>query len=467
MAKKTRIFLSAFLALGLVTLSGCGFSKSTAPQYKVSLEVWGFGDDSYTFDRIFENYKNLNPTISKITYKKLATATYKKELIDALASGQGPDIFLIHNDWLPSFSDKIIPAPTETLNEQKFRQDFPDVVVSDFFDQGKAWAVPLSVDSLALYYNKDLFNAAGIASPPKDWDQFVDDAAKLTEVDSTGEIVRSGAALGTAYNINRSTDILNLLLLQNGTEIVDSNGVVVLDQGKKINGETTIPAENALNFYDSFSKSGSAHYTWNKNMHYSVDAFSEGSTAMMLNYSWHESTVTEKAPKLNYAVAPVPQLKGNLPVNYANYWAYGVAKNKMINTDTSTENYSSSNVTNDIRVSEAWKFLTFLTTKSDISIQTQSGVSQTTSSSYDPASEYLKATGKPAARRDLIETQKTDPKIGVFATDNLIAKSWKKKDPDAIEAMMAEAIDQVNLGKVTTNEAINSLASQISQLSNK
>lgn len=462
---KAAFFILA--VLGLATLSGCGCSQQAGPQYRVSLEVWGFGDDSYTFDKIFENYKKLNPTVTRISYKKLTVDTYKKELIDALASGQGPDIFLIHNDWLPSFSDKITPAPVEILNEQKFRQDFPDVVSFDFLDQGKAWAVPLSVDSLALYYNKDLFNAAGIATPPKDWDQFVDDVSKLTEVDSTGEIIRSGAALGTAYNINRSTDILNLLMFQNGTEIADSNGSIVLGQGKRVNGETTVPAENALSFYDSFAKSGSSHYTWNKNMHYSIDAFSEGQVAMMFNYSWNIKTIENKAPKLNFAVAPVPQFKGSLPANYANYWGYAVAKNKTINTDPSANNSNSANVTDDIRVAEAWRLLAFLTTKSSTSIQTQSTVGQASVTNYDPAAEYLKATGNPAARRDLIETQKTDPNIGVFATDNLIAKSWKKTDPEAAEAMFAETVDQVNLGKVTANEAIATLSRRIAQLMTK
>lgn len=465
--KKTKIILSILLMLGVTTLSGCGCSKSAVPQYKVSLEIWGFGDDSYTFDKIFENYKKLNPTVTKISYKKLAIDTYKKELIDAMASGQGPDIFLIHNDWLPSFSDKIAPAPADVLNEQKFRQDFPDVVAADFLDQGKAWAVPLSIDSLALYYNKDLFNAAGIASPPKDWDQFVADVEKLTEVDSTGEIVRSGAAIGTAYNINRSTYILSLLMLQNGTEMVDSNNNVNIEQGKTINGETVVPAENALNFYTSFAKRGDSHYTWNPTMHYSIDAFSEGLAAMMFNYSWKIKAVESKAPKLNFAVAPVPQFKGNLPVNFADYWAYAVSKNKIINNSPTADNYNSPNVTNDLRIQEAWKLLTFLTTKSTTSIQVQSGVSQTSVTGYDPAAEYLKATGNPAARRDLIETQKTDPKIGVFATDNLIAKSWKKAEPEAIEAMMAETIDQVNLGKVTTEEAISSLSRRIAQLMKK
>jgi multiple sugar transport system substrate-binding protein len=456
--KKTKIVTIALLMLLLVTLSGCGCKQTTAPQYKVSLEIWGFMDDSYTFSKAIENYKKINPNIDRIEYKKVAIDTYKKELIDALAAGKGPDVFLIHNDWLPNFSDKILPAPTEVLNEQKIKKYFVDVAAADFIDQNKVWAVPLSVDSMALYYNKDFFNAAGIVSPPTDWKQFTDDVERLTVIDAAGEITRSGAAIGTAYNINRSTDILNLLMLQNGTEIVDANGGLAISRGKSVNNEIVVPAENALNFYTSFAKRESPFYSWNTNMHYSVDAFSEGLTAMMINYSWQAETISEKSPKLNFAVAPLPQFAGSMPVNYANYWGYAVAKNKSTAANATTSSSDLAPVSNDVRVAEAWKFLTYLTTKPESSA-TQAGVV-----GYDPAAEYLKTTGRPAARRDIIETQKTDPKISVFATGNLIARSWRKYEPEAVEAIFAEIIDQVNRGQIEESSAVNVLESRISKL---
>jgi ABC-type glycerol-3-phosphate transport system substrate-binding protein len=409
MNRKTNILTSFLLITGLIFLSGCGCKQNTGPQYRVSLEVWGPLDDSFTYSEILDVYKKINPNIGSIEYKKINYDTYRKEAVDAMASGQGPDILLIHNDWLTGFSDKIVPAPAEILNEQKYRQDFVDVAANDFIDEGKIWAAPLSVDSLGLYYNKDYFNSAGITTPPKNWNQFVEDVEKLTKIDASGEIVRSGAAIGTAYNINRSTDLLTLLMMQNGTQMLDDSGSVAIDKSETVNGQIVPPAENALKFYTSFADIGNPHYTWKPTMHYSIDAFSEGTAAMMFNYSWQEQVVSDKAPKLNYAVAPIPQFDGSLPVNYANYWALAVVKNKIINTDRGSSNYSSSNVTNDIRTAEAWRLVTFLTTKPTGTIETKSGfagMGQKVAPDYDPASEYIKLTKKPSARRDLIEMQK-------------------------------------------------------------
>lgn len=460
MKARYRSLLAVIVVSGLIIMSGCGCKESNPKQYRINLEVWGFDDTSDTFSEIIENYRKINPNVDSIVYKKLSADTYRTELIDAMAAGQGPDIFMLHNTWLLNFSDKITAAPKEIINEQKLRKDFVDVVADDFLSEGSVWAVPLSVDSLGLYYNKDFFNASSITSPPKNWDDFVADVGILTKVDSFGEISRSGASLGTAHNINRSTDILSLMMLQNGTKMIDGDSSVSFDRSQLVNGRQISPGENALTFYTDFARTGSSKYAWNRNMHYSIDAFSEGNLAMMFNYSWHIKTIESKSPKLSFAVAPIPQFSGSTPVNFANYWAYGVAKNK-------TSSNNSANVTNDIRASEAWKFLAFLTTKAETPIQIKTnaaGSSQAVNSNFDPASVYIQKTGKPAARRDIIEIQKNNPKIGVFATDNLIAKSWKQADPNDIEKIFSEMIDQVNRGQSNAHDALQVAAQRAQQL---
>lgn len=464
-----KIISAFFMLAGIMLISGCGCKQTNPKQYTLNLEIWGLFDNQEAFSDIIENYKKVNPNIGQVTYKKLAVDTYKKDLLDALASGQGPDIFMVQNNWLPSFKDKITPAPTATLTEQKFRSDFVDVAANDFLDQGRIYAVPLSVDSLALYYNKDLFNEAGITAPPANWSAFMDTVRRLTKVDSQGNILRSGAAIGTAYNINRSTDILNLLMLQNGTTMVDPvSKRALFDQVAQSGGQNVFPGENALNFYTQFAQSGNSVYCWNKNMHYSIDAFSEGSTAMMFNYSWQLDTIAAKAPKLSFAVAPVPQLPNAATVNYANYWGYAVALNKK---PAGTQlDPKQPQITNDVRIAEAWNFLKFLATRPESAIATTSnvaGLQKTTGTNFDPAVSYLQKTQKPAARRDLIEAQKSDARLGVFVQGNLVAKSWYESDPDTIEALFAQMIDAVNRGAATPYDAIKAAAQQVSTQMNR
>jgi ABC-type glycerol-3-phosphate transport system substrate-binding protein len=474
MKNKTKIISAFFLTAAILFVYGCGCKPASPKKYSLALEIWGPLDSNDALREIFDSYRKINPNITNIVYRKIAAETYKKELLEGLASGQGPDIFLINNAWLNSFKDKILPAPivpgNGVINEQKFRNNFVDVAVADFVEQGQIYAAPLSVDSLGLYYNKDLFNQAGIVSPPGTWNEFIEDARKLTHINAFGEITQSGAAMGTAYNINRSTDILGLLMLQNGTEMVDGNGRVKFDGSVAIGGRSASPGENALDFYTQFAKSSSSNYSWNSNMHYSIDAFSEGSAAMMLNYSWHLGTIAEKAPKLNFAVAPVPQLENSPKVDYANYWAYVVAKNKTSNDNVPGAVSKTPSVSNETRVGEAWLFLTYLTTKPDgtFTVKTSSSsVGKSVSADFDPAKSYLSKSHEPAARRDLIEQQKTDPQIGVFAESNLVAKSWKQPDSDAVESILAEMIDQVYRGKTKVSDALKLGARRVQMLTGR
>jgi len=463
-----KILLSIVILSGILLLGGCGCKQANPNKYSMKLEVWGLFDNQDAFFDIIENYRRVNPNISDISYRKMSPDTYKKDLLEALASGQGPDIFLIQNNWLPAFADKIVPAPMAVLTEQKFRSDFVDVVADDFLNQGKIYAVPLSVDTLGLYYNKDLFNEAGITAPPQKWSEFMEDVKRLTHVDNTGNITRSGAAIGTAYNINRSTDILNLLMLQNGTTMVNpQTRRALFDQIVKNGDQSLSPGENALNFYTQFANNNFSIYAWNPRLHYSIDAFSEGSAAMMLNYSWQIDTIAAKAPKLNFAVAPVPQLPNMPAVNYANYWGYAVAKNKTAYDSAQPGQVA---LTDEVRVNEAWQFLKFLTTRPEAAINISTNVAgqqKTTAVNFDPAVNYLEKTRKPAARRDIIQIQKNDPKIGAFAAQNLFAKSWYETDPESIEAIFADMIDKVNRGAGTPKEVIQAAASQVSVIMNR
>ena len=453
MDKKIKIG-AAFLALtGIMFLAGCGFKQSGEKKYPINLEIWGLFDDSDIFVDIFETYRRINQNVQRITYKKLAPDTYKKELIEALASGQGPDIFLIQNTWLPSFYNKITPATPDILSEQKFRSEFVDVAANDFINQNKIYAVPLSVDTLGLYYNKDLFNQAGITSTPKNWNEFADDARKMTRTDSFGQVTQSGAAMGTAYNINRSTDILNLLMLQSRTKMLDDKQArAVFDQFAQNNNENSFPGESALNLYTSFAKNSSPFYSWNKSMHYSIDAFSEGNLAMMVNYSWHIDTIRSKAPKLNFTVAPIPQIDEAHPVNYPNYWGFAVAKNKKADT-VKMSNTEQVAIPDEVRIAEAWNFLKFLTAKPE-------------AAGYDAALKYAEKTKKPAARKDIIEAQKNNVEIGIFAQQNLVAKNWLQVDPAAIEAIFADMINKVNIGADSPSEALKAGAQQVTQTMN-
>ena len=395
------------------------------------MQFWGTFDDVNFYDGAITEFSKANPGV-RVIYRKFNYEDYEKQLIDSFAAGTGPDVWLMHNTWLPKHSDKIQPLPQQKLEGEdkplftlkEFQDQFVDVAVKDLTIGGQIYALPIYIDTLALYYNKDLFNTAGIASSPRTWEEFNDSVKQLVSFDSRGNIARAGAAIGTASNINRSTDILMLLMLQSGTKMTDSANTGATF-ARSVENEDV--GGNALQYYTDFANPSKQTYTWSDSQHYSIDAFTNGEAAMMFNYSHHIKTIRDKAARFNFGVASIPQISG-APVlaNYANYWAPTVAKQSKYPV-------------------LAWKFL--------ISLSSPRGDSL-----------YVNASNRPSARRDLIEQQETDPDLGVFATQALSARSWYQVDNSAIETIFAEMIDDVNFGRASVRAALQAAENKVSVL---
>jgi multiple sugar transport system substrate-binding protein len=430
---KTKIIIIAS-AIGLLLVIAIFFmlinggSKKPGKAVPVTLNVWGVFESTENLQPIFEAYEKANQNVT-IQYSLKNIDTYEADLLNALAAGTGPDVLLIHNDWLTKYKDKLTPVNENDWAVKDYKQAFVDVAASDFISENKIYAVPFSVDSLALYYNKDILGSAGIATPPKTWQELQQDVQKISKSNNDGYFERSGVAMGTTSNINRAADIVYLLMLQNQTvPYLSDFSRTTLDQSvSDASGNAHYPAAEATDYYTSFSNPSSDSYTWNTKSNYSLDAFSNGNLAFMYGYSYARATIMQKSPNLNFDVVPVPQpnLNQNL-VNYANYWGYAVSKQSK-----SPE--------------WAWDFLKFATSK-------------------DVLKPFLQATKEPASRKDLVQEQVNDLDIGVFASSNLTAKSFYKSDPDKTDKIILNMIDDVVLRGKDITDAISSATDQINFL---
>ncbi len=459
MNKKTSAAVSFLLLATLIFLSGCSLFKTQQTTYQVKLEIWGLFDDSDAFAKVISEYRKRNPHVADIKVKKLEVESYETELRDALASGKGPDVFLIHNSWMAKHKDKLAPAPDTALGPKPVQDVFADVVTGDFVRDSKVYALPLSVDSLALYYNRDYLNQAGITTPPRTWAEFDAAVGRLTRIDQYGAIALAGASMGAASDaeagngkINRATDILTLLMMQAGAQMYDyKNGFATFSNftDETLNSESRIPpGQAALQYYTKFSNPNSKTYCWNSTMHNSVDSFIEGKSAMMLNYSWQIPRIQSKAPKLALGIAPVPQnidASGQgVNMNFANYWGFAVSKNKSEQTEEVGQKIDVP-ATNDQRILEAWQFIRYLTMPPAFSQNLPKAPSTADAAKYDPAAGYAAEQKKPAARRDLIGAQTNDTLLAPFAQGNMIARSWPQPDDLAVEKIFNELIDNVTL----------------------
>jgi multiple sugar transport system substrate-binding protein len=421
-------------------------------------------DDFDIYQEAVNAFRRDHPNVS-IDYRRLRIEEYESELVNALAEDRGPDIFLIHNTWTNKYLTKIVPMPRTTrtayrvlsdglkkeptwelrneptISLKEFRDSFADAVSYDLLRsvnvaaegqpqdlQERPMGVPIGLDTLALYYNKDLLNTAGIPTPPENWTQFADQVRRITRLDAQGNILLSAASIGTAYNVERSVDILTALMVQNGAEMATPEGAPTFHRMPALlsNTREIPPSYQATQFYTDFANPATDVYTWNANQPAALDAFIQGRTAFFFGYSYHYDTIRSRAPRLNLGLSKLPQIEGNQTKNVANYWYWAVSR-KSRNQDV------------------AWRFLNTLT-------------------NADTAKKILENANRPAARKSLLSGQLESERIGVFASQVLTAVSWYKgRDPEAMERALEQLIEDVVTGTRDVERAVNFAANQVGQ----
>lgn len=463
--QKTPFAKIAFLmGLALVlTLTGLRCTKGVSPEAAqanrpVTITWWRVFDDEAAVRPIIEAYRARHPNVN-IQYRKLRFEEYEQELLNALAEDRGPDIISLHSTWIRGYLPKLAPLPptltipyqeisgrfkkevvvtlktSPTISVRALKNNFVDAVAQDVIIrsaggdgqvQEQIYGLPLSLDTLVLYANRDLLNLAGIPQAPKTWSEFQTAVKKLTKLDSNGDILQSGTALGTSRNVERAADILALLMMQNGAEMISPGGAANFHRVPPLlEGRPAPPGQEALIFYTDFANPQKEVYTWSAQEPNSLEAFTSGRTAMFFGYSYYLPIVRARAPRLNLALTSVPQIEGNPEVNFANYWVETVSR-KSVNQHW------------------AWDFIQFAV-------------------SPEQVSSYLEATGKPTALRALIVGQLEKEDTGVFAAQTLTAKSWYRgSNANAAEAALLDAIDAALLGG-EAGEALNIAAQRVNQ----
>jgi multiple sugar transport system substrate-binding protein len=422
---KRQLFILAGIGIAILFLVVAIIFGRHRPGAGTELTVWGVFDTEEAYQEIFANFRR-QTGISAVYVQKDIT-TYETDLVNALAAGQGPDIFMIHNSWLPKHSDKILPAPTALVNPHMVRELYPNVVADDFVSWDLVWALPLSVDTLALFYNRHLFDQAGIVFPPATWEELVAIVPRLTLADADGRIEQSAIAMGTTFNINRPSDILAALMMQVGSPIVNTNTLRAVFNRIEGAAERSV-GEYALEFYLQFSNPARPAYSWNTQQHYSIDAFSEGTLAMMLSYGFQIPAIRAKGPFVDFGVSMLPQPAGRRDrVDYANYWGFAVSNQSR-------------------RQSEAWRLISFMTTR------------------IDSAEIYFQNTGRPPALRALIQENMNRPIVGVFSQQALTAKSWFQPDPAMVEQIFWVMMESTRRGELSAGAAVEQAVNQVNLL---
>jgi multiple sugar transport system substrate-binding protein len=165
-----------------------------------TLQIWAVpGQDGYT-EQMAKEFGKLHPDVT-IDIRKVAFADINDEALRAVMSGTGPDLIPVDNPNTAMFAAKnALLDLTPYLEKSKVidvKQIFPGPLQNASWG-GKVYAMPRGANTLALYYNEDLFKAAGLDpnKPPQTWDELYNAAKKLNNP-AKGIYGLAFSALGT------------------------------------------------------------------------------------------------------------------------------------------------------------------------------------------------------------------------------------------------------------------------------
>jgi len=404
------IFVVCIIAgvIAFATYKGSSGSSQLAP-----ITIWGVLPASAFEDYVAQINNGLSQPLA-ITYVEKSEASFSSDFIAALARGNGPDAILIPSDLILQHEDKLALIPYTALSQREFLDTYISEA-SIYISANGILAIPVVLDPLVMYWNRDLFNAAGVATYPRFWDEFSTLVPKLTAKDANGNIRQSAVALGDFTTVDNAREILGSLFLQLG------NPVTQPTQGGFVTTSLTTDAAAdptpALQFFTQFVDPTNASYSWNRGLPDSKTAFLSGTLATYFGFASELKDIREKNPNIDFDVAPLPQVRnGGTKASYGRLYGLSIVR-------------ASPNV------NAAYQTIATLT-----------------------SAPYLKtltdALYLPNVRRDVIASGSSDPSISIFNDAALISKTWLDAGPDASRQIFASMVESITSGQKSIPRAL-------------
>ena len=372
------------------------------------MTYWGLWEQEQVMRPLFDQFQASHPKV-KIEYIMQSPTEYRERLQSALSQGRGPDIFRIHNTWIPMLRADLSPVPVEIYSPSQFESLFYPIVKTDLSWGGNFVAIPLEFDGLAMFSNTDLVESAGI-SIPQNWDELRNAALAVSRCEGPknnvcggdSRVLIAGVTLGNTENVDHWQDIISLLMFQNN-----------VNPGNPASNPNS--ARDVFEYFSGFEKT---YQIWSPTLPNSTTLFAQGKAGFYFAPSWRIFDIKALNPNLRFKVHPLPQLpvdptRGEHPVTWASYWVEVVNK-KSPNAQA------------------AWELLQFLSSP------------EAQAQMYQQARSVGRDFGEPYSRVDLAATLVDDPLVGPYLKGAPLAKSWylasaTKDGPSGINSRLSAA----------------------------
>jgi maltose-binding protein MalE len=418
--------VGAVLIFALATAGGGGGGVSP-------VTIWGTFDAN-AVKEVLRAAANQDSRLSQVTYVQKDPTTFEADLANALSSGTGPDIFILSGNEALYDENKVYAIPYSALSQSQFQSTF--VGAADLYlSQNGVIGLPILVDPLVLYWDRDSLSNAGIAQPPAYWDQVPYMAQSLTQKDQSGLLQKSAIALGTYQNIGAAKDILSMLIEQAGGQITMQNSAGQYVAGLSQGGATSKGAQSALQFYTEFANPSQSDYSWNNAQGDARQSFAGAELAMYVGYASEESLIRAANPNLNFAAAPVPQLRSEQnSIDAGAVYALAIPK-------------ASPNLQSALTVAYL-----IASAPVDQALASVLGIA--------PARRDALALGAPTTTAQTIDAS-------LFYKMALIVRTWADPNPSETDPVFQDMIEGTESGAVQITDAIGRANQQIENLLNQ
>lgn len=410
------VLLSTFGALAVVGVIVFAFAVGGNKGGGIGdVRIWGTLDAG-AFSTVIRQLTDEESRLKQVTYVQKTPETFEQDLVDALASGKGPDLFIMRQDYAEKDAGKASIIPYASFSQEQFQNSFVEAA-NPYLSPDGVVAVPLAVDPMVLYWNKDLLASAGYSKPPVYWDEVSAMATAITKRDDSNSVIKSGIAFGEYQNVSHAKDILSMLILQAGGVITkrDSAGKLTASLMTRA-GETQQPAENALSFYTGFANPVKGDYSWNRSLPESLKSFAAGDLGLYFGYASEEALIRRTNPNLNFGVAPMTQLRSSSrSIDVAHVYAFAVSKSSKNQAGALTVAYLLA--------------------------------------AQNPSKLLSAALGIPSARRDVLSSTFSG-NDELYKRQAIIAKSWSDPDAEKTEGIFRDMIESVTSGSAKLSEGV-------------
>ncbi|MFT5037350.1 MAG: ABC-type glycerol-3-phosphate transport system substrate-binding protein [Candidatus Azotimanducaceae bacterium] len=415
------ITLAVFVALAIVSiLLLSGFSPSGSEDdatYGDRVVIWGVLE-ARVFNEAIDEIGNSDEAFEVVSYRQIDSRSFDDILVNAIAEGNSPDLVLLPGSKLVHNRSKLSAFSSETISEGDFSNTYIDGA-EIFARPDGVYALPLAVDPIVMYWNKDMFANNGLAQAPSTWESVVSTVAPaLIQTDNNRNLQQSALAFGEVRNVQNAKEILLLLALQSGSKMVyEQNGQYVIELNKSRSGNGLPPLEASAQFFTNFSNANNQLYSWNRSQPLDKNMFVAGNLGLYFGFGSELDSIVSKNPNLSFDMAAVPQgASATIRRTYGEFYGFAIPK-------------ASQNKQGALLVAK--KF-----TSSDVSA-------------------YISELFKMApASRNAVAAGSSDTYRQIILNSALIARGWLDPGSAQTDKVFQDMIENVSSGRMQLNAAV-------------